>query len=728
MPEPIRLYLDAAALEPRGQLRQLTFHRDRNVIALDDRVLVEDDAPAIGRPQGAADDSWFERLCRGVVIRKDLVLDDPRARAAWLVFCGREATGNQHPLHLRLNGHHLIRPPTRVAHPQARHYYTTDWGNALFDNWFVVPLPVGALRAGTNEIHLWAESGEPSWEIMVAADQEYARGSDARTAHPDRSAKSTDGGQTWDSEHLGWQGLWDGEHCVRLSLERYVCEGLYRSPVIDLAESGSQLSLTSRVVGTICADPLKRLLAIERCRAEWDLAVPDGCAAQVRARFGPSPRPGADSWSAFEPVEGNVGDWKRLSGRYLQFEVTLSTADPLCTPELRGVSIETDALPPTADPAAASAAASAAPSARVFSFRSGRVVRSSFDYTWEDFARLADLRRRFELDDVVRGAATEFEAQVRLMRWAYTVPLGELDRHAWRFDDLPQVQRDANGQLVGLGPYDRRRRDGHCLYCNLTLVAACLAMGHPARWVNVSTRHTYGHEVCEVWSNDFDKWVFLDATRDYYLYDPDTGIPLGLTEISDRLGRLLPEAATWEFPVQHWLPDGARAEDMGVACPQGGHTFPVFDPQVGSEDLILIGHLQMPLRNDFASRPTPVPWRLSSNWGSDQFCCWYSDRFPRKEEYARHTRRWQDFSPTLNQTELFLSETGEGHPLRVEVDTETPCFDCFLVQVDGGEWREQVEPIWDWPLHAGLNQVRVRVRNRAGVCGPVSHVSVVAHA
>ena len=277
-----------------------------------------------------------------------------------------------------------------------------------------------------------------------------------------------------------------------------------------------------------------------------------------------------------------------------------------------------------------------------------------------------------------------------------------------------------------LGPYERRRRDGHCLFCNLTLVAACLAMGYPARWVNVSTRHTYGHEVCEVWSNDWDKWVFLDATRDYYLYDPATNTPLGLTEVSERLGRVLPGAATWEYPAQHWLPNGVRAADMEVACSEGDHRFPVFDPQVGSEDLILIGHLQMPLRNDFASRPTPVPWRVSSNWGSDQFLCWYGQNLPRKEEYARQTRRWQDFNPTLNRVELCLSETEDSRSLRVEADTATPGFECFLVQVDDGEWSEQVEPLWEWALHGGQNRLAVRSRNACGVVGPASQVVVSA--
>ena len=720
MPDPLRL--DAAALEPRAQLVGLIHAPRRGAIVLDDRLLIEDDAPAIGRPRGAVDDSWFERLHRGVVLRKALVLDDARATAARLVFCGRETTGNTHPLHLEVNGRRLVRPPTCRAHPQARHYYTTDWGGAHFDNWFVVPVPADALRAGANEVRLWADSEQVSWEVMVAAGQEYARGSDTRDCPPERSARSADGGATWDARHLGWQGRWDGEYCLRLCLDRYAPAGVFRSPVIDMAGAGTELEVLEGESGE--APSLDPPLAVETCRIEWHLAVPEGCAARIRSRFGPSPRPGATSWSSYEAVEGCVGEWEKPPGRYLQFEVHLSTADPLRTPEFRGVTLYRSTAPQCAGRPRPTETGDARPAPVVTRWESRPVVRSSYEYTWEDFGRLGDLRRRFELDRVVAGAGTEFQAQVELMHWAYTVPLGQLDPYAWRFDDLPQARRDSDGRLVRLGPYDRRRRDGHCLYCNLTLVAACLAMGYPARWVNVSTRHTYGHEVCEVWSNDFDKWVLLDATRDYYLCDADSGTPLGLTEISRRLGRALPGPATWEYPAQHWLPDGVRAADMGVACSDGDHPYPVFDPQVGSEDLILIGHLQMPLRNDFASRPTPVPWRVSSNWGSDQFLCWYGESLPRKEEYARQTRRWQDFSPPLNRVELFLSGTADGDSLQVEADTETPNFDCLLVQVDDGPWREQGEPAWVWPLHGGRNRLAVRARNGIGVTGPVSRTDV----
>ena len=57
--------LDAAALEVRGQFDQLQYCELKKAIVLNDMLLVEDDAPAIGRPQGAEDRSWFEKLQEG---------------------------------------------------------------------------------------------------------------------------------------------------------------------------------------------------------------------------------------------------------------------------------------------------------------------------------------------------------------------------------------------------------------------------------------------------------------------------------------------------------------------------------------------------------------------------------------------------------------------------------------------------------------------------------------
>ena len=226
-PVKVKFSMGAAALEERGQLQQVRYNRLEHAFKLDDMLLVEDDAPAIGMPQGAKDRSWFEKLRRGVMARKDLMLDDPRTFAGYLVFNGLEMNGNEEPLHISINGKQFLRLPTKYVFPLAKEYYTREWTNgADFDNWFRVEIPSGTLRKGVNEIILWAESEKPGWEIMVASEDEYKRGSETRLHHPNRSAKSRDGGKTWDFDKLGWKDEIDGEYCIRLSLDRFVPEGI----------------------------------------------------------------------------------------------------------------------------------------------------------------------------------------------------------------------------------------------------------------------------------------------------------------------------------------------------------------------------------------------------------------------------------------------------------------------------------------------------------------------
>ena len=72
-----------------------------------------------------------------------------------------------------------------------------------------------------------------------------------------------------------------------------------------------------------------------------------------------------------------------------------------------------------------------------------------------------------------------------------------------------------------------------------------------------------------------------------------------------------------------------------------------------------------------------------------------------------------------------MSATEQTEVLRVDADTETPCFETFVVRIDDGEREENHAPSFEWTLHEGLNSLRVRVRNTAGVLGPESFVSVV---
>ena len=118
------------------------------------------------------------------------------------------------------------------------------------------------------------------------------------------------------------------------------------------------------------------------------------------------------------------GTWQP-SGRYLQFKVVMKTSSPLETPG--------QALREVEDRRHADASGPA----RTYRVRNPHIVRPSLPFTHEDFGKLKGLRTRFELDKIVAGASTEFEAQLRLMRWAYEIPIRELDPYNWSSTTFP---------------------------------------------------------------------------------------------------------------------------------------------------------------------------------------------------------------------------------------------------------------------------------------------------
>jgi len=702
----VKFHLNTCSLEEKGQLKGLKYYTNENAIKLDDMLLIEDDAPGNGPPEGfdTEERAWFEKLQKGVLIKKEIMLDDPRAFSGYLVFNGVEHENNECPLTITVNGKHCQRLPSKYAYPLSTHYYVIDANNYFTDNWFVVKIPTGALVKGKNEFVLRADSDEPSWEIVIAEENEFKRGSVTRIHHPNRSAKSRDGGKSWDYKKLGWKDTIDGEYAIRLSLDRFVPEGTYISPVIDIADERGE-------------NTIKKLTETAKCKIIWDIDIPDGTRATISVRFGENAVPVSHGWNQYREIDGNTAILDNPSGRYMQFMIEMSTGNPLVSPSFKGITIETDTEP---------VEHKSNIQYRVVEFKNGRVIHPSVEFTHEDFSQLKPFRERFKLDELVAECNTEFEKQLKLLRFAYEIPIKRFDPYNWNYINVPELDFDEDGNIIRQKDYRGRRRDKHCLFSNFTLMGACLAMGYPARYVNLQTEgRKHAHEVMEVWSNDFNKWIFLDATRDYYYYDPDTGIPLSLTEAHERLAECVPRTADWYDPIWMQITDYSELLKARIAYREGSNAFSIKDINHGPHLLLLKGQLHQVLRNDFASRPELVPWRVSGHWAGNQFYGFYSEKFPRKREYKLNTNRRQDFNPLLNQAEITLNETGLPGTLRIDVDTVTPCFETFVIRIDDDICIENHESTFEWTLHEGLNRLRVRIRNTAGVVGPESDVTIV---
>lgn len=75
---------------------------------------------------------------------------------------------------------------------------------------------------------------------------------------------------------------------------------------------------------------------------------------------------------------------------------------------------------------------------------------------------------------------------------------------------------------------------GFCAQYAQVFLQSLAALGFTARYVEIGSRdNPYAHYLTEVWSNDFDKWVLMDA--DYNLHFERSGIPLSALEIHDAL-------------------------------------------------------------------------------------------------------------------------------------------------------------------------------------------------
>lgn len=689
--------LDAAGMERDAQLVSLQFDRTENAILLAKGDLVEDDAPAVGVPEGLEryGFGWKEPLKKGVVIRKILVLDNPAADAGRLVFNGFEAKNNETPLHISLNGVEFLRPPSQYACPYAKQY-TTFGPN---DRWFFVDLPVGALKKGANEILMWAESDSLSWVICIAADKEFARGSLTRTSHPNRSMRSLDGGKTWNDSLLGGENSLDGEYCIRMNLDRYFPSGEYVSPVTDMIDGASVL---------------KRAAKIARAEFSAGVDVPAGTAVEILARFGASPRVDDPSWTEWGalPADGVVPALGNR--RYVQWKARASTTNPCVSPRLRNVSwrVEYEEASPNDGLGVA-----------VQVVHNGHVARSSYPFVYENLLHpeLEKYRKNARLDKIVEGAGSEFEVMMRLLHWAYRVPVTNND-YSWNWNDAVKLEKGEGGMPKLQMNYTARRRDAMCLFSNQALIGALLSMGFQARHINIDSEASGGHEVTEVWSDEFNKWIYMDATRDYYYFNPDTGLPLNFLEIHNLIVPLMPRVETWArpFAAEHAQEVVSKVR---VGMREGGNAVSI--AKDGRHILEIAGYFRIIPRNDFLTNPRPVPVRQgASMWGWDGFLNHYDDLFPKREEYDFYSDRALDFYEPLNQTEITLAETGGRGGLAAVLNTFTPGFDTFLVRVDNGRWTAQTAPEFLWKLRAGMNRIEARVRNVRGVLGPVSTLDV----
>ena len=345
-------------------------------------------------------------------------------------------------------------------------------------------------------------------------------------------------------------------------------------------------------------------------------------------------------------------------------------------------------------------------------------------FRWDAFEnpKLAQLRRQEKLDDVVTGATDEFDRMVRLLDWAHH-RFKRIGRPDYMEKDhvTPQtIKKEPRGALEIVANIDQGGTYG-CIECGQLLVSTLNSFGYVARLLCLKKAVGFGknegaqeHTVAEVWSNQYRKWVMVDAKYALYI-ENQKGVPLNAWELRGdwfyRLGQGLvcvfdkdrTKRTKADFPV-------FRA-DYKTAYGSDSYTL-AFGADNEMYKYAHIGY---------------IPNNNCMDEGPD-----YDHMFISQDEICHHTNwlpsRRRAGSPgvdpyfPINQAALSLAP-GESGKLHVAISTLTPNFKTFQVRLDGTEWKDAGSTL-AWELHDGANKLEARSVNKWDVPGPVSTVEL----
>lgn len=334
-----------------------------------------------------------------------------------------------------------------------------------------------------------------------------------------------------------------------------------------------------------------------------------------------------------------------------------------------------------------------------------RAIRPRFPFTTFDYdaSAMANLRKSYDLQDVVSGAPDEWTAQLLLKQWV----------HGRIMDGDPRLSPRHAQDILELAAKGEKF---YCTHFAVSYVECAQALGWEARKIGVDRRHgpegleSTHHGVAEVWSNQFCKWVVIDPQSD--LHFEKKGVPL----------------SAWEIRAE-WLKNHGVNVDHVVGVPP--HS------EVKKPAIVWWS------RKDEDETATYFWLYISDNasTGTDDSTCkrifpqdsanahetWYQNdnenhRSRLHVGYLKNlflpTDRIEDAYWTVGVTELDIQEASNGS-IRFSLESYCPNRTGYEVAFDEGRWElVQDETSVRWILHHGRNTLRLRTVNRGDIRGP----------
>lgn len=650
-------------------------------ILLEDNLLIENDAKSIGSIRSV---SW-DTISSKVVFRKYLdlpVWPVKEAIIAMMVYpVFPGGAMSGGQLEFRINGN----PPVVY---EVRHFWTN------------VQVPGGYLKKGENLI-----------EVTV-----HTRGAIFRTPMSvnlsSGSYRSADEGVTW--------GLSRGEYPIRVKVRCFHRRGVLQTPIINVAKAAA---------GGLLLSP---------CFVDWvkfrlDLRDSDGSKRIVRFRSGRTHEPEAGGWTEWQSLDGNSVP-NRFLNRFIQFEFGFEKNTGGRSPVLNGFYIRSGWRIDSARGSCIS----------LVSGINHRIVRQSLYFQHENpsLAALQKFRRKYQLDKVVEGTLTEWDKIKRIRGWVaglwdWYLPNEELpDMVAWDGSEiLDSANKRDKSHPIG----------GFCLYYAIVFAQACQSFGIPARIVTLNYSIWGGHEVAEVWSRDYEKWVMIDAQFDALFYDRKTRVPSSVLELHKIFldtyysGKDIVDRDKWTIEDRNRRSGSIDPGRLPIAMELGGnaHSGKLTGTYVwwksvpdtaapgysGGYGFFNAAEVRWFPRSNWLSEPTPMPVTHGrTHWGWDGYLCWTDPKTPETPEHRHFIRRESDMYGRLFMVDFSAEKVVEGG-LGIDMVTDSPGFQSFEIIANGNKIQLS-QSTYLWKLRPGKNRLEVRSVDILGNRGPASKIVV----
>lgn len=318
--------------------------------------------------------------------------------------------------------------------------------------------------------------------------------------------------------------------------------------------------------------------------------------------------------------------------------------------------------------------------------------------------RLAQLRQQEQLDNLLSPSGNEFQTILAVKDWvAAQWPHSTPDPYPpWDAIDVLEWIRSG-------------RTGGFCGQYSQVMLQSLASLGLTARYVEIGSFDSpQAHFVVEVWSNDFDKWVMMDA--DFNVHFVRGGIPLSTLEIHEA------------------LINGTTDQVDAVLGPtRDGHDDPHIYPLRTME---FYYYLRMVLRGDHLSNtidPNLDRYNDSVEWAGDEVVPWEQSTVfstVAKERIANlSTSDRVDYSAKLNQVRVTVKSVVEGD-VYLQFETNIRDFrDYRIVEYDSSNgqitrsWSGWLTHDFVWrPINKG-RWIEVRAYDVRGIRGPSAEVS-----